>query len=150
MYTMKKFFVMTLALAAFLLGGERASAQFIYEDATKDGVRMVQALPEGICARNIAIQVKDDVILSVKFTRGCPGNAAGVAKLVEGMKIKDAIRKLEEIPCGNREVNGHPTSCPDQFAQVLKMMSGQAEYRSKTPEEVKAMEEERARRAPRR
>ena len=43
------------------------------------------------------------------------GNTTGVSKLVEGMKIKDVIKKLKGIPCG---IKG--TSCPDQLAKALE------------------------------
>ena len=45
------------------------------------------------------------------------GNTAGVSRLVEGMKIKDVIKKLKGIPCG---VKG--TSCPDQLAKALESL----------------------------
>jgi uncharacterized protein (TIGR03905 family) len=53
--------------------------------------------------------------IGVNFIGGCSGNTQGVARLVEGMKVKDAIAKLEGIHCGPR-----PTSCPDQLAKALK------------------------------
>ena len=40
-----------------------------------------------------------------------------VARLVEGMKIDEAIRRLKGIKCGFR-----PTSCPDQLARALEKM----------------------------
>ena len=42
------------------------------------------------------------------------GNTQGVARLVEGMKVDDAIAKLSGIDCG-----GRGTSCPDQLARAL-------------------------------
>ena len=68
-----------------------------------------------VCAETIEIEVEGDTIKNVFFIGGCPGNAQGVARLVLGMKVSDAIEKLEGIVCGKRE-----TSCPDQFAQALK------------------------------
>ena len=56
-----------------------------------------------------------NVIKSVKFTGGCSGNTQGVAALVAGMKVSDAISRLDGIRCGIRE-----TSCPDQLAKALK------------------------------
>ena len=43
------------------------------------------------------------------------GNTQGVARLVEGMEIHDAISRMEGIDC-----NGKGTSCPDQLAKALK------------------------------
>ena len=51
----------------------------------------------------------------MEFTGGCSGNTQGVAALVAGMKVSDAIIRLEGIRCGIRE-----TSCPDQLAKALK------------------------------
>ena len=69
----------------------------------------------GTCSRQIDIELEEGVIRNVTFTGGCSGNTQGVARLVEGMKVKDAIARLEGIHCGPR-----PTSCPDQLAKALK------------------------------
>lgn len=71
--------------------------------------------PRGVCSRNITIEVTDGIIDSVKFMGGCNGNTQGVAALVKGMKVEEAIRRLEGINC-----NGKGTSCPDQLAAALK------------------------------
>lgn len=71
--------------------------------------------PRGVCSRNITIEVTDGIIDSVKFTGGCNGNTQGVSALVKGMKVTEAIEKLEGINC-----NGKGTSCPDQLAKALK------------------------------
>lgn len=72
---------------------------------------------KGTCSSSIEIQVADGVIQSVRFTGGCNGNLQGISKLVQGMKVEDAIAKLEGIRCGMKE-----TSCPDQLAQALKKL----------------------------
>lgn len=71
--------------------------------------------PEGVCSQQIQFDIDGDVIKNVTFLGGCPGNLQGISRLVEGMKVEDAIKKLEGIRCG-----GKPTSCPDQFAKALK------------------------------
>ncbi|MDE7288821.1 MAG: TIGR03905 family TSCPD domain-containing protein [Oscillospiraceae bacterium] len=71
--------------------------------------------PRGVCSRNITIEVTDGIIDSVKFMGGCNGNTQGVAALVKGMKVTEAIERLEGINC-----NGKGTSCPDQLAKALK------------------------------
>ena len=71
--------------------------------------------PRGVCSRNITIEVTDGIIDSVKFMGGCHGNTQGVAALVKGMKVEEAIKRLEGINC-----NGKGTSCPDQLATALK------------------------------
>ncbi len=71
---------------------------------------------KGTCSRQIDIDVNEQgTIEKVKFTGGCSGNTQGVAALVEGMSLDEAIRRLDGIKCGPR-----PTSCPDQLAQALK------------------------------
>ena len=71
--------------------------------------------PTGVCSREINIELDGDTVKSVKFTGGCSGNTQGVAALVAGMKVTDAIARLEGIRCGMKE-----TSCPDQLAKALK------------------------------
>ncbi|RKJ03935.1 TIGR03905 family TSCPD domain-containing protein [bacterium D16-54] len=68
-----------------------------------------------VCSREIHFDVKDHKLTNVKYIGGCSGNTQGVARLVEGMDINEAIERLEGIHCGFR-----PTSCPDQLAQALK------------------------------
>ena len=72
---------------------------------------------KGTCSSSIEIQAEDGVIESVRFTGGCNGNLQGISKLVQGMKVEEAISKLEGICCGMKE-----TSCPDQLAQALKKL----------------------------
>ena len=68
----------------------------------------------GTCARNIELEVEDGIIKSVVFVGGCSGNTQGVAKLVEGMKTDEAVRRLSGIKCGFKN-----TSCPDQLAKAI-------------------------------
>ncbi len=76
--------------------------------------------PKGVCSRQIDIEVEGDTIMSVKFSGGCAGNTQGVAKLLVGMKVDEAIERLDGIKCGFKS-----TSCPDQLAKAL------SEYKSK-------------------
>lgn len=71
--------------------------------------------PKGVCSRNIHIEIDGDVIKNVQFTGGCNGNTQGISALVKGMKVKDAVERLQGIDCG-----GKGTSCPDQLANALK------------------------------
>lgn len=90
----------------------------IVKDEVVDGVRYITAAPSAIvCSKQIDIEIKDDVILKVVYTRGCDGNAKGIGALIKDMKVDEAIRRLEGIKCGKR-----PTSCPDQLARVLKAL----------------------------
>lgn len=69
----------------------------------------------GVCSQQINFEIDGDTIKSVNFVGGCSGNTQGVARLVEGMKVDDAINKLSGIRCGFRS-----TSCPDQLATALR------------------------------
>ena len=69
----------------------------------------------GTCSRQIDIELDNDIIRSVRFTGGCDGNTQGVAALVRGMKVEEAIARLEGIDC-----RGRGTSCPAQRARALR------------------------------
>ncbi len=73
--------------------------------------------PKGVCSKRMEITVEDGVVQSVKVTGGCSGNLQGISALVKGMKVEEAIARLDGIRCGFK-----PTSCPDQLAQALKEM----------------------------
>lgn len=68
----------------------------------------------GVCSRRINIDLEDGKIVKVRFEGGCAGNTQGVAALVVGMDIDEAIKRLSGIRC-----NFKPTSCPDQLARAL-------------------------------
>jgi uncharacterized protein (TIGR03905 family) len=69
----------------------------------------------GTCATAINLEVENGIIQSVEFVGGCHGNTQGVAALVKGMEVEDAISRLEGIDC-----RGRGTSCPDQLAKALR------------------------------
>ncbi len=69
----------------------------------------------GTCSRQINIVCEDDIIESVEFVGGCSGNTKGVAALVKGMNIDEAISRIKGITCGPK-----PTSCPDQLSAALE------------------------------
>ena len=70
---------------------------------------------QGTCASAIDLEVENGIIKSVSFTGGCHGNLQGISRLVEGMKVEDAIARLKGIRCGFKN-----TSCPDQLARALE------------------------------
>ena len=78
--------------------------------------------PKMVCSRKIDIDVENDKIISVKFSGGCAGNTQGVAKLLIGMTVDEAISRLSGIRCGFK-----PTSCPDQLANALTEHFAKAE-----------------------
>ncbi len=75
---------------------------------------------QGTCSRQIEIICEGDTIENVQFVGGCSGNTQGVAALVVGMNIDDAIKRLKGIKCGFK-----PTSCPDQLACALEKIKKQ-------------------------
>ncbi len=70
---------------------------------------------KGVCSREISFDVQDNKVHNVRYLGGCNGNTQGVAALVEGMDIDEAIKRLKGIRCGSK-----PTSCPDQLATALE------------------------------
>ena len=70
---------------------------------------------KGVWSSQITFDIVDNKVHNVQFTGGCNGNTQGVAALIEGMDVNEAIQRMEGIRCGLR-----PTSCPDQLAQALK------------------------------
>ena len=71
----------------------------------------------GVCSKMISIDVEDGVITDCEYLGGCNGNTKGVAALVKGMSVEDAIERLKGIKCGMKN-----TSCPDQLARALETM----------------------------
>lgn len=77
---------------------------------------------QGTCSQVIQVDMEDDnnTIKHVQFFGGCPGNALGVAKLVEGKTIDEVIGVLNGITCGHKI-----TSCPDQLCRALEQIKSQ-------------------------
>ncbi|MBR5298412.1 MAG: TIGR03905 family TSCPD domain-containing protein [Parabacteroides sp.] len=71
----------------------------------------------GVCSKLMIIDAKEGIIEQVQIVGGCHGNTQGLSKLLVGMEVKEAIRRLEGIDCRERG-----TSCPDQMAQALKQL----------------------------
>ena len=69
----------------------------------------------GVCSTEIIVEVENNIIKNLKVINGCNGNLQGIASLVKGMKVEDAIERLSGIKCGSKA-----TSCPDQLAKALR------------------------------
>lgn len=80
----------------------------------------MQYRPKGVCSRQIDFEIKDNKVTDVKFVGGCNGNLQGIARLIEGMDVHEAIERIEGITCGLKS-----TSCPDQLAKALKEAVGE-------------------------
>ena len=54
--------------------------------------------PTGVCSKEIQFDLDDqNRIHNVRFLGGCNGNLQGIASLVEGMEVEDAIHRLSGI-----------------------------------------------------
>lgn len=73
----------------------------------------------GTCSRAVHFDVKDNKVTECIYEGGCMGNTQGVAALVIGMDVDEAISRLKGIQCRNG------TSCPDQLAQALEAYKAQ-------------------------
>ena len=71
--------------------------------------------PRGVCSQLMEVEVEAGIIRHVQILGGCNGNLQGISRLIEGMRVEDAIEKMKGIHCGGRS-----TSCPDQLAKALE------------------------------
>ncbi|MDR1242338.1 MAG: TIGR03905 family TSCPD domain-containing protein [Deltaproteobacteria bacterium] len=71
--------------------------------------------PAGVCSTGLKFEIDGDIVRSIRFAGGCPGNLQAVAKLAEGRPAAEIVKLLEGIKCGEK-----PTSCSDQLARALK------------------------------
>ena len=75
----------------------------------------MQYKTKGVCSQMINFDIEDNKVKNVEFIGGCNGNQQGIARLIEGMDVDEAISRIEGIRCGFKS-----TSCPDQLALALK------------------------------
>lgn len=71
--------------------------------------------PHGVCSAKIDFEIEDGIVKNIRFTRGCNGNTQGIARLAEGMRATEVIKRLKGTDCG-----GRGTSCPDQLALAIE------------------------------
>ncbi len=71
--------------------------------------------PQGTCSKVMNLELEDGVIKNLEVIGGCNGNLQGIARLVQGMRAEEAIKKLRGIRCGFKQ-----TSCPDQLSVALE------------------------------
>ena len=70
----------------------------------------------GTCSKFINFEIDDEQrVHNVQFIGGCAGNTIGIARLVEGQKAEDVVKRLKGVKCGYKK-----TSCPDQLALALE------------------------------
>lgn len=80
-------------------------------------MKTVDYKPLGVCSRRMSVSAEDGIITDVQITGGCDGNKKGLTKLLKGMKVVDAIERMEGIQCGSKG-----TSCPDQLSIAMKQL----------------------------
>ena len=73
----------------------------------------------GTCSSAIQFDINGTRITDCRFIGGCAGNTQGVAALVRGMDVDEAISRLKGIQCRGG------TSCPDQLARALEQWKAQ-------------------------
>lgn len=71
--------------------------------------------PQGVCSYEMVFKIQNNIIEKVEIRGGCKGNSQGISKLLVGMNIDEAIKRLKGVQCGVRG-----TSCPDQIAKALE------------------------------
>ena len=69
---------------------------------------------QGVCSKEIHFDIEDGIVKNVVFVGGCRGNTQGVARLSEGMKAEEVVKRLKGVECRGQ------TSCPDQFAKAVE------------------------------
>ena len=70
---------------------------------------------QGVCSKEIHIEMENGLIKDVAFMSGCNGSLKGIAQFAKGRSSEEVIRICSGIRCNNR-----PTSCPDQLAAALR------------------------------
>ena len=70
---------------------------------------------QGVCSKQINLEMENGVIKEVSFVGGCQGNLSGIARLVAGVDAGKVISLLQDIKCPSCKAS----SCPDQLAKAL-------------------------------
>ena len=77
--------------------------------------------PSGVCSRQMTVEIENGTIKHVDILGGCNGNLKGISSLLQGMRVEDAISRMQGIRCGMRA-----TSCPDQLSIALQQAMEQS------------------------
>ena len=77
---------------------------------------------KGTCSTSIDVEVENGKVKFVEFFGGCNGNLKGIANLVTGMSVDEAITKLKGIRCGFKTTCiGHFTNASKAFYHVISL-----------------------------
>ena len=94
----------------------------IMVDTVENGVRHITAVPSPlVCSQLIDFDLVEGKIHNLRYVRGCNGNLQALGALLEGQSVDFALERLSGINCA-----GRGTSCSDQFARILRQVSGKA------------------------
>lgn len=79
-------------------------------------IQTITYFPKGTCSAKMVLSIddSDDKIVDFSVVGGCPGNLAGIKRLIIGMDCKDVAKRLEGTTCRSK-----PTSCPDQLSKAI-------------------------------
>ncbi len=77
-------------------------------------MEVIHYYPKGTCSVEMFIEHENGIIQKVRIIRGCPGNTQGLAALLVGMELEEAMKRLQGIQCRNG------TSCPDQLSRAIR------------------------------
>lgn len=72
----------------------------------------------GVCSKKMSVEVRDGILTSVEFEKGCPGNLNALATLLPGMTVDYIVDKLDDNPCSGAQLS--VTSCMDNLVEMLK------------------------------
>lgn len=72
--------------------------------------------PKGTCSVKMTLSIDHDTLIIKDFLveGGCPGNLAGIRRLIIGMNCKEVSEKLAGTTCRTKN-----TSCPDQLSKAI-------------------------------
>ena len=83
-------------------------------------MKKITIIPENVCCDRMLVELGDDnVINSVHFEGGCPGNSVALSRLLAGQPAGKIAGILAGVDC-----DGKGTSCADQLSRGLKKHLG--------------------------
>ena len=53
--------------------------------------------PKGVCSQQIHFDIVDHKVRNVSFRGGCNGNLQGISRLIDGMDVDEAIKRLDGV-----------------------------------------------------
>ena len=86
---------------------------------------MYQYKTKGTCSQMIYFDLEDNKVKNVQFMGGCNGNLKGIAALVEGMDMEDAIVRLEGITVTEEEVQAKYEELVNMYGMSLQQIQAQ-------------------------